>query len=100
MDYHLSPVPNIVKGNNRQRANKNRVLPIPTTERVQAVCLYLRRPGSHANSRGYRELATALGVHINTVQNWATGKTSPADHMLEDIDSVAWKAGYRKNRVN
>ena len=89
-----------MKGNNRQRANKNRTRPEPSSVKVQAVCLHLRPSGSHANGRGYKELATALGVHINTVQNWATGKTSPADHMLEAIDNVARKAGYRKNRVN
>lgn len=71
----------------------------PADVKLSAFALSMRPEGAHFNSKGHIELATAMGTHINTVQNWCSGRTKPGEAALEQIDRIATRRGFDPESV-
>ncbi|KKK89577.1 hypothetical protein LCGC14_2731670, partial [marine sediment metagenome] len=71
----------------------------PLNIKLSAFARSMRPKGAHLNSKGHIELAEAMGAHINTVQNWCSGRTTPGDAVLEQISRLATERGFKPKRV-
>ncbi len=71
----------------------------PFVPKIKAFARSMRPEGAHFNSKGHMELAEATGAHINTVQNWCSGRTTPGDAAMEQIARLATRRGFDPGKV-